>query len=620
MTVVNLSKKLEVLRSVDSGKSRSEIASEFGIDVQTITTIIGQRAKLETTRFKKKSRISLTLADKMRVAHFLNKDHSISQTAEKFGLSKRTVRRIRDNQSNYLAVEASGAHINSHRPLKARYPVIDQGVFEFAAFLRDQRIPVSLGLLQTRARMIAEKHNISAFRASRGWISRFLRRTGVQLSLKLHGKGGSSLPEGHSTRMSEIREISREYRLSNIYNEDESGLFYRMGPNRSYLMPHESRVDARGTSMQKAKSRISTIFCTNADASHVLPMRYIGSSKDPVCFRNHASARSYYYSQRKGWMDGTVFQVWLKWWYSEVKKRSDGPWLLILDNFEGHNETIDLPGVRVECLPPTCTAVYQPLDLGLISQAKMRYRALLLRSTVDILLSRQDSTSGFPDSSRRGLYGLREGQLAHVADAISLMNASWSRVSKCCIMKCWIKSTCLAGEHDHVLRQHIQREHGTLIDLTSSTDDQQPLLSTNDAPLAQAVDETEAATLHDACVTASLLNLQNTPLTQFLLDMIESTTQGMLHSMLNSPVLDEDAPLQYTTPANEIQEFYDSPNHIETDSQDIEALTESQYSDLQRLITSLEHASEEALRITSNPSLSERIDAAVGFAKLFALD
>ena len=84
--------------------------------------------------------------------------------------------------------------------------------------------------------------------------------------------------------------------------------------------------------------------------------------------------------------------------------------------------------------------------------------------------------------------------------------------------------------------------------------------------------------------------------------------------------LDEDAPLPCTTPANEIQEFYDSPNEIETDSEYIEALTESQYSDLQRLITSLEHASEEALRITSNPSLSERIDSAVGFAKLFTLE
>ena len=105
----------------------------------------------------------------------------------------------------------------------------------------------------------------------------------------------------------------------------------------------------------------------------------------------------------------------------------------------------------MECIPPICSAVYQPLDLDFISQANMRYGAILLRYTVDILLGKQGSLVEFPETSRHGLYGLREVQLAHVANAISLMNTAWSRASKSCIMKCWIKSTYLSGVHDHVL-------------------------------------------------------------------------------------------------------------------------------------------------------------------------
>ena len=43
------------------------------------------------------------------------------------------------------------------------------------------------------------------------------------------------LPDNHTARMEEIREIAAEYDVSNIYIMDESGLFYRMLPRRTYL-------------------------------------------------------------------------------------------------------------------------------------------------------------------------------------------------------------------------------------------------------------------------------------------------------------------------------------------------------------------------------------------------
>ena len=200
----------------------------------------------------------------------------------------------------------------------------------------------------------------------------------------------------------------------------------------------------------------------------------------------------------------------------------------------------------------------------------MRYRSLLLRSTVDILLSRQDSSSQFLESSKRGLYGIHKGQLAHVADAFSLMNTAWPLVSKLCITKCWIMSTCLACEHEHILRQHILREPENLIDLSVFTDGYQAQMHINDIHIDQAVDESESALLHDACLSDSLLQIPNTPLTQFLPEKVGSKTHGMLNSLPKSPVLDEDAPLQYRTPANESQDMFDSPNYVEETSIDDE--------------------------------------------------
>ena len=90
-----------------------------------------------------------------------------------------------------------------------------------------------------RARIAAQTCDVQNFKASNGCIENFLRRTEVQNSVRLHGRGNSDLPANHSERMAEIRSIAQGYSIRNIYNMDESGLFYRMCPRISYLSPDE---------------------------------------------------------------------------------------------------------------------------------------------------------------------------------------------------------------------------------------------------------------------------------------------------------------------------------------------------------------------------------------------
>ena len=98
-------------------------------------------------------------------------------------------------------------------------------------------------------------------------------------------------------------------------------------------------------------------------------------------------------------------------------------------------------------LPPKCTAKHQPLDLGLIATSKIRYRSSLLSATLDVLQGRRLSNHGIQSTTGRGKWGLEEGQLPHIGDAMKLFNQSWSSISKTSIMKCWIKSECLGTMH-----------------------------------------------------------------------------------------------------------------------------------------------------------------------------
>jgi hypothetical protein len=49
----------------------------------------------------------------------------------------------------------------------------------------------------------------------------------------IHGESGSAPIESLDIEREKIREILKNYDLSEIYNTDETGLFFRMAPQRT---------------------------------------------------------------------------------------------------------------------------------------------------------------------------------------------------------------------------------------------------------------------------------------------------------------------------------------------------------------------------------------------------
>ena len=106
------------------------------------------------------------------------------------------------------------------------------------------------------------------------WLdTTFLRRNPIQNSIRLNGKGSSFVLIDHTIRMAEIRSTVSDCPLSMLYSMDETGLFYRMGPNRTYLLQSEDDSATGGTELQKQKQRITVVLCVNADGHHSLRTR-----------------------------------------------------------------------------------------------------------------------------------------------------------------------------------------------------------------------------------------------------------------------------------------------------------------------------------------------------------
>ena len=349
-----LQEKLEVLRLQHLGDSPTQISEKIGCSPDSVQRILSQKGRITKCSSPNRSRKYLTLGDRLRVVCRVECGDRHDQICTDFNISIRTLQRIVQHKMKWKSQGMQGSTLNAKKALFPRYPEVDAEIERFINFARNQRLPVTRALIQQRAMIAAKNQGIVGFQASNGYVQKFLRRTRVHKSIRLHGRGGSALPGNHTQRMAEIQDIASQYSLSNIYNMDESGLMYRMGPRRSYLSGNENPSTTRGTDLQKYKARITIVLCVNADGSHSVPVRYIGNSAEPRCLRDlrFSSLTLNYDSQKKAWMDSARFDKWMKWWYTEVRKRTTGDILLIMDNCGGHESSFDYPGLRVEFLPP----------------------------------------------------------------------------------------------------------------------------------------------------------------------------------------------------------------------------------------------------------------------------
>jgi hypothetical protein len=105
------------------------------------------------------------------------------------------------------------------------------------------------------------------FVSSLGFVSKILH----------HGEAGSIDFEKAKAPMEIIHATIVKYKPENVYNMDESGLFFKVLPNKSYVLKTEKRC-VRGTrAMKETKARISIFVCTNATCCDKFPIRSQGA-------------------------------------------------------------------------------------------------------------------------------------------------------------------------------------------------------------------------------------------------------------------------------------------------------------------------------------------------------
>eukprot|EP00731_Ephydatia_muelleri_P026385 Em0018g485a len=223
---------------------------------------------------------------------------------------------------------------------------------------------------------------------SHGWLAKWKKRHGV-FSVHLHGEAGGADQQDVARAQRELPDILSHYRPDDIFNFDETGLYYRQAPDRTLT----TTTDVRG--FKKVKDRITVGLAVNVCGTERLKPIVIHKYKRPRCFGNSFNPDivvSYYYN-KKAWMRSEVFTDWSK-KVNEQFLSQQRNCVMLLDNASSHGvadtlltkvgslDAFRLSNLLLLFLPLNCTSVVQPLDQGIIAAFKAHYKGKLARYMV----------------------------------------------------------------------------------------------------------------------------------------------------------------------------------------------------------------------------------------------
>ena len=122
-----------------------------------------------------------------------------------------------------------------------------------------------------------------------------------------------------------------------------------MGRGSSYLLSSKIFL----------KIRITRMAAANAMGDK-LPMFVIWKAKNPRCFKNVKFLPCCYRNQRKSWMDGKLFEEWLR--ELDRKFAFEGRNVaFVIDNCPAHPHIDNLKAIKLYSLPPNITSKTQPI-------------------------------------------------------------------------------------------------------------------------------------------------------------------------------------------------------------------------------------------------------------------
>ncbi|XP_018014468.1 tigger transposable element-derived protein 4 [Hyalella azteca] len=392
--------------------------------------------KTEMSRKRKSIEEKIQILDKVRCY-----DGRLNswQLSEMLSLKKSTLTRLCKNESK-LRCEAKELP-NMRKRIRLgknnAFKNVENALRSWVEICNKRAVSLNAEILKEKAKIFATELGYPEFIPSHTWFTRF--KTRYQIKLR-RAPGESSLAShlAKQWKFSTMPQLLKQYSPDDIYNADETGLYYRATPNGSLNF----RTDAL-TGFKSTMDHITVLVCANmsgCDKKKLLVIGKMDKSRNITGLKME-SLPVEYTSNENACMTSSIFSEWVTRWNAELVE-CNRKIVLIVDSCTAHMHLQNLSNIQLEFLPPLTTPLRQPMERGIVRDLKMLYRSSLVEFTMKAIqksLLKPESTARHVSSK------------ISILHAVSLLADSWCRVKKSTIVNsyrnCGFK---LPNESDNV--------------------------------------------------------------------------------------------------------------------------------------------------------------------------
>nr|XP_014095325.1 tigger transposable element-derived protein 6 [Bactrocera oleae]XP_014095331.1 tigger transposable element-derived protein 6 [Bactrocera oleae]XP_014095339.1 tigger transposable element-derived protein 6 [Bactrocera oleae]XP_014095347.1 tigger transposable element-derived protein 6 [Bactrocera oleae] len=364
----------------------------------------------------------LSIKDKMEIINVVEREKlSVREIAKRFDIGKSQAAEIKKNKETIRSKWESGVNVLQKRSFKKEGgSEIDKICFDWFTKAKSQSIPVSGPIVKQKAKEVAHKLGVSNFVASDGWLNKWRIRNNVAFK-SISGKASNVNPIDVEQFKEKLPSLLRDYKPEDIYNADESGLFFRALPDKTIALKSEKCIGGK-----LCKERLTILFCTNMAGQKEL-LLVIGKAAIPRAFK-HLSLNELpvdWKSNKTAWMTREIMTAWLTQLNRKMRFQNRNI-ILFLDNAASHQIQISFTNIKLIFLPPITTAACQPLDQGIIQNFKVFYRSSILQH----LLPKIDSAVSASELAKS----------INILEALYFIKTSWDKVKATTFKNCFLKA------------------------------------------------------------------------------------------------------------------------------------------------------------------------------------
>lgn len=379
------------------------------------------------------------MKDKIEIFQKYDAFGKISQriAASKLQISQPLLCKLLKNRSEIEEGWARNGNSLRKRNRHGKDEDVETALLDWFTQVRQKDARVNGPLLRDKAEELARKLGKENFVATEGWFHRWTKRMNVVYKKPQGEQRDADVSAVDSWLATQWPELSSEYSPDDIFNADETGLYYRALPETTYAFQNENTKGCK-----TVKDRITVLCCASMSGKKE-KLLVIGKSKNPRCFKNVKNVPVDYHANANAWMTSTIFNEWLKKWDKRLTRNI----LLLIDNCPAHIIEGTLKRIRIVFLPANTTSLLQPLDQGIIRTHKAYYRKEMRRLIIQDLDRMLDERTAAEICKKLDLLS-----------AIHFLVQAWRQVTVKTIENCFRKGGFIIQNCGTILENDIEND------------------------------------------------------------------------------------------------------------------------------------------------------------------